>query len=96
MNEWSLVELARLFADARGISLWRVGYLAADDGKFVSRLESGRTCTLRRARAVVQYFSDHWPDGPDWPPHIPRPAPRPGGPDRPADRSGPSPPTHFS
>lgn len=77
MDETSLVALGQQFADARQISLWRVGYLAADDGKFFSRLQNGRTCTLRLARAVVQYISEHWPDDREWPPDIPRPGSRP-------------------
>lgn len=76
MDELTLVDLGQRFADARGISLWRVGFLAADDGKFFTRLQTGRTCTLRSARVVVQYLSDHWPDDHEWPADIPRPASR--------------------
>lgn len=74
MDETSLVDLGQRFADARGVSLWRVGYLAADDGKFFARLQAGRTCTLRMARNVVRYLSEHWPDDQEWPADIPRPA----------------------
>ena len=77
MDEQSLVDAAQRFASARGITLWRVGFLAAGDGKFFARLKAGRTCTLRVARVVVQYLSDHWPDDHEWPDGIPRPAPRP-------------------
>ena len=76
MDEESLVDVAQRFASARGITLWRVGLLAAGDGKFFARLKSGRTCTLRVARVVVQYLSDHWPDDHEWPEGIPRPTPR--------------------
>ena len=76
MNEQSLVELAQRFADARGVSLWRVGFLAAGDGKFFTRLQAGRSCTLRVAQNVVQYLSDHWPTGLEWPTGILRPASR--------------------
>ena len=76
MDETSLVDMAQRFASARGITLWRVGFLAAGDGKFFARLIAGRTCTLRVARVVVQYLSDHWPDDHEWPDAIPRPAPR--------------------
>ena len=75
MNEASLIELAQRFASARNISLWRVGFLAAGDGKFFARLQAGRTCTLRVAQTVVRYMSDRWPDGTEWPAGIPRPAP---------------------
>ena len=76
MNEQSLVDLGQRFADARGISLWRVGFLAAGDGKFFARLQGGRSCTLRVAQNVVQYLSDHWPAGLEWPTDILRPASR--------------------
>ena len=76
MNEQSLVDLGQRFADARGVSLWRVGFLAAGDGKFFARLQAGRSCTLRVAQNVVQYLSDHWPAGLEWPADILRPASR--------------------
>lgn len=79
MNEASLIGLAQRFASARNISLWRVGFLAAGDGKFFARLQAGRTCTLRVAQTVVQYMSDCWPADCEWPAGIPRPAPRPEG-----------------
>lgn len=74
MDETSLVGLGQRFADARGVSLRRVDYLAADDGKFFTGLQAGRTCTLRMARNVVRHLSDHWPDDREWPADIPRPA----------------------
>ena len=80
MHESSLVRLAERFAAASGISLSRVAFLAVDDGKFFSRLQAGRTCTLRSARNVIEYLSHNWPDGAaEWPGDIPRPAPRPDG-----------------
>ena len=75
MDERALVELARLYANALGVTLWRVGFLAANDGQFFKRLENGRTCTLRSAQSVVQYLSDRWPPDMEWPPEIPRPSP---------------------
>jgi len=76
MNEEALIQLAQRFADARNITLWRVGFLAAGDGKFFARLQAGRTCTLRVAHAVVRYLSERWPADCEWPAGIPRPAPR--------------------
>ena len=75
MNEEALIQLAQRFADARNITLWRVGFLAAGDGKFFARLQAGRTCTLRVAHAVVRYLSERWPADCEWPAGIPRPAP---------------------
>ena len=75
MNEEALIHLAQRFAEARNITLWRVGFLAAGDGKFFARLQAGRTCTLRVAHAVVRYLSERWPADCEWPAGIPRPAP---------------------
>ena len=77
MDEKSLVLLGQRYADARGISLWRVGFEVAGDGKFFVRLREGKTCTLRSARTVVQHLSDRWPNGLEWSDDIPRPPPRP-------------------
>ena len=75
MMEISLVRLARAYSSHRGISVARVGFLAADDGKFIARLESGKTCTLRTADRVSRWLSEHWPSDLEWPPDIPRPEP---------------------
>ena len=78
LSEASLVDLAQRFATARSISLWRLGFLAAGDGKYFVRLQRGGSSTLRVTRQVVQYLSDEWPsENLEWPEHIPRPAPRP-------------------
>ena len=57
---WSILDNA--LQTRRGISLWRVGFLAAGDGKFFARLQGGRSCTLRVAQNVVQHLSDHLAD----------------------------------
>ena len=75
MQETTLIGLAQNFAGSRQISLSRVGFLAANDGKFFDRIRAGGTCTLRTAERVVQYLSNHWPEDLDWPPDIPRPEP---------------------
>lgn len=69
-----LLVVARRYAQARDIAMTTLGTYAAGDGKFFGRLAEGRV-TIRRAKAVGQYLSDHWPDGLEWPPSIPRPEP---------------------
>ena len=64
-----------MFAEHLGLSLSTVGRKAANHGAFFIRLESGRTITEARKDRVFQWFSDHWPEGLDWPPGIPRPEP---------------------
>lgn len=80
MDEIRLVDLAQTFADEQGISLSRAGALAASDGKFFRRLSDGRTCTVRLANSVIQWFSDHWPADLPWPDGVDRPSPSPESP----------------
>lgn len=65
------------YAKAQRIGLVTVGHRAAGDGRFFERLETGKTLTLRKYDEAMQWFSDHWPAGADWPAGVPRPEPRP-------------------
>ena len=80
MDERSIIELAEIYRRAEGLSSARVGHLSAADGKFFARLKAGRSCTLRTANAVIQWFSDNWPDSVTWPAGVDRPAPSGGVP----------------
>lgn len=77
MNSFTraLVTLAETYAEARGISLWRVGHIAADGGKFFVHLRAGAGCHTATYVRVLQWFADNWPAGAAWPADIPRPAP---------------------
>ena len=76
-----LVRLARIVADARGVSLWRIGHLAAGRGSFFVDIAAGqRSCTVSTYDRVLQWFSDHWPADLEWPSDIPRPDPSPDSP----------------
>ena len=76
----ALVELADALATHKNVRLWRLGHLAAGRGAFFVVLKSGkRHCQTNTYDRVLQWFSDHWPEGLDWPPDIPRPEPRPEG-----------------
>lgn len=69
----NLIELSELYATHKGITHWRVSYLARKDGQFFKRLRDGKSCTLKTASKVIQWFSDNWDEELDWPTHIPRP-----------------------
>lgn len=71
--EKNLVELCDAYADHSNITHWRVSFLVRGDGLFFKRLKEGRTCTLKTARKVSQYFSNNWEDDLEWPADIPRP-----------------------
>ena len=71
----TLVTLAIGYARWRGVSLWRVGHLAAGRGSFFVDLRDGRRhCQTNTYSRVLQWFSDHWPAGLAWPGEVPRPA----------------------
>ena len=75
MREITLVRLARCCAVYRKVSLPRVGFLCANDGKFINRIAKDGTCALRTASRAMLWFSGHWPEDLEWPPDIPRPEP---------------------
>ena len=78
--ETSLVALAEAYASDRNVTLWRVGHLAANRGSFFVDLKSGkRHCQTNTYYRVVHWFSDHWPEGLEWPSDTPKPEPRPEG-----------------
>lgn len=69
-----LILLASLYGGHLALSHWRVSFLVRGDGGFFKRLGDGKTCTVKTAGAVLQWFSDNWPDDLEWPRDIVRPA----------------------
>ena len=73
LNE-TLVTLALHYSRWRGVSLWRVGHLAANRGSFFVDLRDGRRhCQTNTYTRVLQWFSDNWPTDLEWPSQAPRP-----------------------
>ena len=73
MDKKQLVILGETYAKHLGLELSTVSTYAANDGKWLGGLRGSASCTLRRAAAVVQWFSTHWPADLEWPPSIQRP-----------------------
>ena len=69
-----ILTVADRYARARRILPSTLGRLVTGSATFFDRLEEGRV-TIRRAEAAIQWFSDHWIAGLEWPPDIPRPEP---------------------
>jgi hypothetical protein len=69
-----LLLTARTFADARGLSLARVGTLVANDGKFFTRLAAGRDCTTGMFDKTLRWFAEQWPAELPWPEGVERPS----------------------
>ena len=74
MNAESIMTLCEVYAAEKKLTLSTVSTYAAAAGDFYARLKRGHDLTTRRAARVVQWFSDNWPEGLDWPRDIPRPA----------------------
>lgn len=77
MTDADILNLAKLYANHKGLEISTLGKYIADDGQFFKRLEAGKTITLRRANTVLKYFTEDWPDDLAWPSDIPRPQPAP-------------------
>ena len=77
-----ILVLVETFAAATGRRETTVAALCAGQAHAIDRLRGGASMTLRRARRIVQWLSDHWPDDLAWPDGVDRPAPEPpaGGP----------------
>ncbi len=71
-----LLKLSEQYARHKSITHWRVSFLARGDGQFFSRLKKGKSCTLKTADNIMQWFSDNWPVDLEWPKGIERPEPR--------------------
>lgn len=73
MEPKTLVNLGEIYGGHMGLTLATVSTYAAQDGKWLGRLDAGASCTLRKANIVLAWFSEHWPEDLEWPRHIPRP-----------------------
>jgi len=69
-----ILRLAGDYGKFQRLALSTVGKYAAGDGKFFIRLQSGKTCTVRRQERVTRWFDENWPDGLAWPADIARPS----------------------
>lgn len=77
-----LLILAELYGSNKAIALSTVSLYAAGQGRLMERLRAGCQITVGRRDRILQWFSDHWPAGLDWPQEIERPglgSPDPGG-----------------
>ena len=72
---WNVRGLCKLYMGARNIAGSTLCHEATGNGTVWQRLPIGRV-TIRTLDRLVQYLSDHWPEGLIWPDDIPRPEPR--------------------
>lgn len=72
----ALLQVAYLYSGATGASLSSIGRAACQNARFFDALTGGKSCTLRIYSDMMQFFSDHWPDGTQWPVNVRRPLSR--------------------
>ena len=73
-----IIDVCARYIGARNIAGSTLCRLAVGNSTVWERLETGRV-TIRTLDRLVQYLSDQWPEGLEWPSDIPRPEPRPKG-----------------
>ena len=69
----NLMSLGTAYAAAKKLELGTVGRLCAADGRFFSRLDDGKTFTVKKYDEVVGWFHDNWPENLEWPEKVRRP-----------------------
>ncbi|MEH2476222.1 hypothetical protein V1284_007666 [Nitrobacteraceae bacterium AZCC 2299] len=71
----NLIAVATAFADAERCGLSTVSRRCRNDSGFFHRLfDETKSFTLRTFDEVMQWFSDNWPAGAEWPVAIDRPS----------------------
>jgi hypothetical protein len=83
----NLIEVARAYGVARGLMESTVARKFAGDGRFFVNIRSGLSFTARKYDAVMNRFSDNWPQEVDWPEGVARPLVN----EPPSTPAGPSP-----
>jgi hypothetical protein len=69
----SLLCVARAYAAAAKVDLSTVSWRALGDTKKLGAMADGADIQVRRYEKTMQWFSDNWPEGFDWPAAVPRP-----------------------
>jgi hypothetical protein len=69
-----LLAVAARYMSARKLSAGRVSFLMFADGKVLPELRDGRRdITTRRLESGLQWLSNNWPEGAEWPEDVRRP-----------------------
>lgn len=78
-----LMLLARAYADAVGTkgrtggqALSGISTKIFNDGKALDRIAAGGDLVTGNYERALQWFSDNWPEGTEWPEHVSRPLPK--------------------
>jgi hypothetical protein len=69
----SMFAVAAAFGEARQIGEARISTIVFNDGRRLKRVREGADIGARSIERALQWFSDHWPEGAEWPSDVPRP-----------------------
>ena len=68
-----LLRMAQVYGEALGLPQTTVSWRLFEDTNKLANLEAGRDLYLGRYERALQFLSDTWPSGLDWPADVPRP-----------------------
>ena len=69
-----LMTIARSYGASLGLELSTVSWRALGDTKKLAAIDAGSDIQVGRCEKTIQWFSDNWPAGTEWPDGIERPA----------------------
>lgn len=85
-----LLDVSAAYCVATGLSEARVSTRVFRHGGRLKGLRNGRGMLSDNVEDALQWFSDQWPEGAQWPCDVPRPAPAPSDGD-PSPEGAPAP-----
>lgn len=68
-----LLTLSGAYAECEGVKPSTVSWRVFGDAKKLDAINDGADLQTRRFEAALQWFSDNWPSGLEWPPEVERP-----------------------
>ena len=71
-----LIAVADAYCLAVGLSRARVATIVFNAGAALDRIAAGRDLKTGSWERAMRWFSDHWPDGAEWPEGIERHTPK--------------------
>ncbi len=77
----NLIGLFERYSAAMGVSESRVSTIVLSGGHRIARIRGGGSFTVATYDRVLRWFSDHWPEGVEWPGEVERPEPAPKRPE---------------
>lgn len=73
----SFLLVVERFCEAEAVPESTASWRMFDDSKRLSQIRAGADIGVRRLERAMQWLSDHWPEGADWPGDVERPEPEP-------------------